>query len=555
MPYQMSRSNTVGRVPASLAFGQIAYNDADRIIFVGGVTGAPVPFPLSVAAILANAALTGKPTAPDPAVNDNTAQVPNTRWIQSLVGAFALLASPALTGSPTAPTATAGSTTTQIATTAFASAAAASITGQIGAKSLSSYPGATPTAKLQTWAASGDRKVYIDQDFTLTATVVLPNYGQIFGGSHIITKGFNGDMFDMSAQSCAVHDFYLAGGRAAGGWLGRGVVIGGSGVQATTTSKQRLFNVDIVDMDGYCLEYTAPGAGGQSAWIGGSASRYMPLVGGSSYQSQNTLAAIKLPGNGTLGDASNDPQTYGIRRFVNLDGNGTTLIDFAGGNITEMLFCASFQSLYRAATRYAKWIGGRHVQAPTLLGIGNYFDSNVTIDGGNGPLTLGAGCIENIVRLGTNNVTWLDQSGNNSNQIWDNVPRPFTATFAPVVQSPSGFSLGNGTLTGSMTRRGGQIDIKVKLLWGSTTAVSGHGAWNFALPAPYSSLFPKSADAIALARSTQTGYTGGMAVMAAGSASISIYPLNGTGTALGDQVPAAMAAGEDISFNLTFDID
>lgn len=64
---------------------------------------------------------TGVPTAPTPALNDNSNDIATTAYVQAQ--GYAPLNSPAFTGTPTAPTATAGTNTTQVATTAFVEAA------------------------------------------------------------------------------------------------------------------------------------------------------------------------------------------------------------------------------------------------------------------------------------------------------------------------------------------------------------------------------------------------------------------------------------------------
>lgn len=67
---------------------------------------------------------TGVPTAPTPALNDNSNKIATTGFVKGQN--YAPLNSPAFTGVPTAPTAAAGNNTTQLATTAF-------VTGALGA--------------------------------------------------------------------------------------------------------------------------------------------------------------------------------------------------------------------------------------------------------------------------------------------------------------------------------------------------------------------------------------------------------------------------------------
>jgi hypothetical protein len=64
-------------------------------------------------------AFVGTPTAPTPAINDNSTKIATSAYVQSNLANYAPLFSPALTGTPLAPTATTGTNNTQIATTAF----------------------------------------------------------------------------------------------------------------------------------------------------------------------------------------------------------------------------------------------------------------------------------------------------------------------------------------------------------------------------------------------------------------------------------------------------
>lgn len=64
---------------------------------------------------------TGVPQAPTPSINDNSAKLATTAYVQGQ--GYAPLNSPTLTGTPTAPTAAPGTNTTQLATTAFVATA------------------------------------------------------------------------------------------------------------------------------------------------------------------------------------------------------------------------------------------------------------------------------------------------------------------------------------------------------------------------------------------------------------------------------------------------
>lgn len=133
----------------------------DDIVTFNGTTGKIVKdsgILVTSLAPKASPALTGTPTAPTPAANDNSTKIATTAYVDAAnvgqvtgpgsavadnVATFngatgkiikdsgvalsskANLASPALTGTPTAPTAAVGTNTTQLATTAFVQAATA----------------------------------------------------------------------------------------------------------------------------------------------------------------------------------------------------------------------------------------------------------------------------------------------------------------------------------------------------------------------------------------------------------------------------------------------
>lgn len=415
------------------------------------------------------------------------------------------------------------------------------------APALSTYSGATPTAQFQTWAASTDVAVSIDVPFTLTAQITLPAYRQVYGNGHTITKGFNGDMFDMSAQECAMHDLLIAGGASAGGYTGRGIVINSS----TTSLKQRLFNVDILDTMGPCLEFVRAATqdhtifcGMQFEWLGGGATRYIPAGGTST-----SYPSIKMNGSGALGDPSNDPETQGFRRFVGVDSNGTTLVDLAGSCLTYIEACSAFYILWQPGTRYASVYQTRLVQSPTIYGIGSIIDISTTIDGSNGPVTLGPGATQCFVQLNTNIVTWVDDSGNADNQIWDNAPREIS----PIVASPPNFSIGNGTLTAMASRQGTSTEVDFLLKAGTTTTVGTQGVWNFQLPSPYNN-YPRTVDVVGTAQSVQGNFRAGAALMAAGSASVVLLPADNTGTGWGTNYPQPLAKDDVIRFKIRFPI-
>jgi hypothetical protein len=76
---------------------------------------------------LVSAALTGTPTAPTAAANNNSTQIATTAYADAIAALKANLTSPTFTGVPAAPTAAVDTNTTQLATTAMVLAQAASV--------------------------------------------------------------------------------------------------------------------------------------------------------------------------------------------------------------------------------------------------------------------------------------------------------------------------------------------------------------------------------------------------------------------------------------------
>ena len=166
---------------------------------VTGVGGAP----------LASPALTGSPTAPTPAVGNNSTLLATTAFVTAAVTAAggvsafngrtgsvimtgaditnaggALVASPAFTGTPTAPTAATGTNNTQLATTAFVDAAISSI--GIGVTSFEGRTGAVTLQANDISAAGG----LINPNVALTGIPTAPTAAPGNSSTQLATTAF-----------------------------------------------------------------------------------------------------------------------------------------------------------------------------------------------------------------------------------------------------------------------------------------------------------------------------------------------------------------------------
>jgi hypothetical protein len=167
------------------------------------------------------------------------------------------------------------------------------------------------TDAISAWAKAGAGKsMYApqpDASYRMTRVVRIAANSYVYGDGRLLTifsKGADTDMFEM-ASGAQLKDLGLRGNGAK--YRGRGIVIS-AGVE------QSLSDCDVRDMSGYCVEFTQPGAGGESKISGGLYIR-------TDYTSD--LYAIKCPENESL----SHPGT--TRYFDRLLGGGSQLVDFA----------------------------------------------------------------------------------------------------------------------------------------------------------------------------------------------------------------------------------
>lgn len=129
---------------------------------------------LVLKAALASPALTGNPTAPTQAANDNSTKIATTAYIDTSLGLKANLISPTFTGIPAAPTAAQGTNTTQLATTGMVHSETVLL-----ATLISPALSGNPTAPTQTAGNNSTRiatTAYVDTGLTLKADLVSPTF-------------------------------------------------------------------------------------------------------------------------------------------------------------------------------------------------------------------------------------------------------------------------------------------------------------------------------------------------------------------------------------------
>lgn len=377
--------------------------------------------------------------------------------------------------------------------------------------------GADDTAAVQ--AAMNTGKYKLINQYTITSKVTAPA-NSIGTGPGSLIKGANCDMVELKDGAKMTGISLVGIGQL---YTGRGVIITGG-------ADQRLRDCNITGMDGYCVEYTASQAGLRGSIDGGKYQRYV-----------TTNPAIKYPTSETNGD----------RRLLNVDCAGGILCDLSGSATTMISGCDTTGVTFSSGTQKAILNGNRIATmggVMTVLGVDGVIQGNCIA----GDLIAGASAQNNTISGNVLAAGYAvrDQSGNAANFI-DTLGEDFTPIWAASGTAPS---LGNGSISGRLTRRGKRVFIDIELSFGSTTTY-GTGVWQFSLPAAYSNLTVKKAKASAVMslKSGSAFHTGVSTAPAGGAPVITLYSENG-GNSWGPTIPVTWGSGDYIRFSLDYEI-
>jgi len=389
----------------------------------------------------------------------------------------------------------------------------------------------TDTAAMQaaiTAAGTSGEVVWDSGSYTLTAILTaLSSQTWSTLGAVTITKGFNGDMVDMSASAVKMVGFRLEGAGAT--YTGRGVIIGAG-------TDQKIDDCIILDCASACLEFTAADAG-QRFRASDSIFRCTTI----------TDAAILLP------DAV---ETAGNRYFDNCGALGGTLLAFRQGintildacNFVALDFSGSTGTALRAIVSHCRWAAGGGevtIEGGDVNIIGNVIAGSITLGTSTQRCKVSA---NGLVSGGTvtDNST---ATGDNVNEVWD-------AYYTPTIEwkgDSSDPAIGNGTLTCRVYRSGRRLKVDVRLLVGSTTTF-GSGAWYFQLPAPFSTWNAKHAAAGA-AVMLDSGTQRFLGTATVNAAARRIYVnLDASASQINPTAPMTWATNDTLNVNIEYEI-
>lgn len=359
-----------------------------------------------------------------------------------------------------------------------------------------SWFASTVQAGLTAAIAAGFDDIIVDANFTLTVKMT-PSAGCLVRGAGkyrpIITKGFNGDMFDMSATGCALE------------WLelqGAGATYTGYGVVATDGAEQHIDECVIADTESPALHLNGNNAA-QRCQISNS------FI---SSRSITSVASIKITNTG-------GGETNGNRMFHNIGCQGG-YFDIGDSAATNITGCNIRNVVFASGSKRSQIVGNRIATSGDALAIdgidhtvvGNTIAGSVTLATGTQRCTVGPNTMVDGGGITDNSTA----SGNDMNVVYGE-----EATVTPV-WGASGQDIGDGTISCRYVRQGRMVTASYTLTAGSTTNF-GAGEWTFALPSPQSRAAKARTAGSAVAYDSSTGkqYIG-VAVIGAGGTTIKI---------------------------------
>lgn len=346
------------------------------------------------------------------------------------------------------------------------------------------------------------------------------------GYSSKIQKAFNGDMVSLGARS-TMRDIYLEGDYA--NYTGRGVVVtsGSLGVN----SWRQFSRVYILGTESYGIEFT-----GASYGYGTRIADSFIVPG--NMNTPSTVAAVKFPT-----ETSN-----GNRSMINVWCFGQPIADCSGTDNATIIGCTGNYPLLSSTSKKIIIQGNRIVASATA-------GQSWTIDGtdcnivGNAiapmTITFAATCAKLVFKNSYGSGTTIVDNSNgftDGNDIWIQSTN-YTPTWAG--GSPA---IGNGTLTGNVTRSGQYVEINIRMTAGSTTTF-GSGAWTFSLP--YTALRSSSGSAWIKDDSANAYYVG-TAFVTAGENVVRVITASSTSTWVGSAHPVAWATSDELRIDIRY---
>lgn len=341
----------------------------------------------------------------------------------------------------------------------------------------------------------------------------------------ILNKVGNFDMVELASGS-SMEGIGLAGN--GGTYTGRGVII-------TTGTQQVLRNCSVLDMSGYCVEWTADGAGANGG-----------VSGGTYYRTVTTNNAMLCP-----------TDTAAANRYIrDVDTAGGWLVDSGGCDNLRVTNCRMQNMTFGASSAKVQVTGCRMSSTGTdvtVAGTSQILANNIIA--ANAIIASGANGCEvgpNVYAGSAPNVT--NNSGNFLNQI--HMPQ---YAYVPVFVASGGGDKGSSTLYGSVACNGTTATVNILFTVDTGGAWNpGTGDWTFSLPAGFGPTNGASTHYVGIAHIFDTGnnFRTGACKVAGGGTTLAVY-VDGENAAIKYNKPASVgtwATGDEVHLSITYPI-
>lgn len=399
--------------------------------------------------------------------------------------------------------------------------------------------------------SSGNLSVFVPGGTYLVDNLTVPDNVRLYGtgGGSILKKRANGAVLSLGKFS-RVDSLYIDGN--GGSFTGVGIDIPAT---VEFDGFQRVHEVTIRGTASYCVQYNGEFSGycsvlsccdfktqnagvtpavkwGVETGASKHGNRYIvhctagsgPLVDASG--SQNGCVLGGMTGGGTdPGFILNSASAKIIFQGVRLAGGGTQNID---GTSCVIQGCISQQDFVLVGT------------ATGCVVTGNYCNT----------ITLNSGATLNVVEANACSQVTDNSGSTGANANLVDIERTAYTPAWSVVAGTS--TLGNGSITGSYSRKGKQVTISIRLIWGSTTSVSATGEWGFSVPFVPTAAVTYSGAGLVV-DSGVTFYLATAQTRTTGVAEIIAY-LNNNAQTVRSLQPMAWNTGDELRATVTYEI-
>jgi hypothetical protein len=338
----------------------------------------------------------------------------------------------------------------------------------------------TIAAAITAMPAGGGRINLAAGVHTPAATLAVPTKVILRGQGEEVTEirhAFNGDMATLGTAAGFEHLWINGQG---GSFTGRGIVLTG------TTAQQKCRHMKCINFANHCLAFGYQ-AGSQSSFIDCTFYQLTDGAGNHAVHIEDVQQLAAMPRKFVACES-------GGYRFIHL--GGCPGVSIHGGYIGEIEFTDSGGVTSRGCTIYGSRLGGAHTTW-TIKG------SNHAIVGNN----VGMNVLNQSSYLlynNTDNGTFTESTAFIASNLVSHRRAAYTPVFTSGGAAPA---IGNGVLSGAVSRAGVQVSVEIDLLFGSTTNL-GTGDLRVSLPYVAQSLGRKLLTVEVVDASVNTYYVG-----------------------------------------------